>query len=342
MFKEYWNGYIALGVAVGISLAFNIVGFLSVGFDWVGLEKATTNTYTYAEAQCSRQQAEQSASSAAFQSPEAATAEPQPDQGNAREHDEPDWCDLAAQQSMADSTAGMEQTAWIALLLTAIGVILVWLTLYYTKQTLREAQETTKAANASVVVAREVGSDQIAAAVKTADISRDIGQAQVRAYFAPHTIKIRAEEGSISFQAEVRNVGHSPAYFGHVVAHALVSKKGIDMIFSTTGFFPTAGPSTTQVATWAKFNRPITLDNHETTVAMTVGMFGKDVFGKAIEAFETIPFKVPSDGNLEKTLTAEEPRIPYETVGLQNIDVVLRMMAWGTAHLKRHKPDEGA
>jgi hypothetical protein len=124
-------------VILGLSLAFNVVGFLSVGFDWVGLEKASTNTYTYAEQQCARQQAEHTAEArAALEEPETTSTEPETDQTDGGEPEEPDWCDLAAQQSMADSTGGMEQTAWVALGLTIVGIFLLWRTLYYTGETL--------------------------------------------------------------------------------------------------------------------------------------------------------------------------------------------------------------
>ncbi len=153
------NFFAALGLIAGISIAFNIVGYLSVGFDWVGLQKAATNTYTYAEQQCARQQAQHTAQAAPAiqEGQDVPSADPQPGQGDGREDREPDWCDLAAQQSMADATFGMEQAAWVALFLTAVGVALVWGTLYYTRETLKEAQN-------------------------TATITREIGEAQVRAY----------------------------------------------------------------------------------------------------------------------------------------------------------------
>lgn len=201
MFKEYWNGYVAIGIVVGISIAFNIVGFLSVGFDWVGLEKARTDTNTYAEQQCSRQQAEHAAtSSTIFNSQEADSDGSEADQRDGSKHEEPDWCDLAAQQSMADSTFGMEQTAWIALGLTALGVGLVWRTLYYTRETLGEARDATKVAMNSLRATER------------------FGQLQLRAWLsAPeHKIIVGATQDQrvshIGFQLVGKNTGPTPAY----------------------------------------------------------------------------------------------------------------------------------
>jgi hypothetical protein len=147
VFGSYRNEYTAFGLILGVSLAFNVVGWLSVGADWIGLEKARTDTNTYAEQECSRQQAERAAQQPAIlDQDQASPANPEPAQGNEREANEPDWCDLAAQQSMADSTFGMEQAAWVALFLTAVGIWLVWRTLYYTRETLKEAQAATAVA----------------------------------------------------------------------------------------------------------------------------------------------------------------------------------------------------
>jgi hypothetical protein len=210
MFKEYWNGYIALGIAVGLSLAFNIVGFLSVGFGWVGLEKATTNTYTYAEQQCTRQQAQHALSpSAVLPNPQATSTEPQADQGDERESAEPDWCDLAAQQSMADSTAGMEQTAWAALGLTTIGVVLVWRTLYYTRKTLVEAEAATSAANRTVEATIQIGHAQMRPWLTFSDVQSDEFLAPF--IFFPEPLDPQSQVLFFNVRATVRNTGQSAA-----------------------------------------------------------------------------------------------------------------------------------
>lgn len=176
MLESYRNGHTALGLIVGISLAFNIVGFLSVGYDWVGLEKARPDTNTYAEQQCARQQAERARPSPAIlRGEQTAGAEPQAEQTDPAEEKEPDYCDLAAQQSMADSTVGMEQAAWVALALSVVGVIMIWRTLYYTRETLKEANKATRAAKDTIKVTRNIGKAQTRAYldIAKAEIIRD-------------------------------------------------------------------------------------------------------------------------------------------------------------------------
>ncbi len=55
------------------------------------------------------------------------------------QENKPDWCDLAAQQSMAESTQWMNWATWATVIFTGAGIFLIWLTL-------REAQRTTRAA----------------------------------------------------------------------------------------------------------------------------------------------------------------------------------------------------
>lgn len=64
---------------------------------------------------------------------------------------EPNWCDVAAQQSMANSARGSEQAAWVSALLTFFGVVLIFFTLFYTARTLDEARATTAVAQQALI-----------------------------------------------------------------------------------------------------------------------------------------------------------------------------------------------
>lgn len=160
MFGSYRDGFFALGLICGISITLNILGWLSAGFDWVDLEKTKPDTDTYAEQQCSRQSLEHSEWLAFSNSPNFGTNQEVSKGPRYNERDEPDWCDLAAQQSMADSTVSLENSAWLTVGLTGLGVALLWWTLSLTRETLREAKEATRAAQETVITTREVGRDQ--------------------------------------------------------------------------------------------------------------------------------------------------------------------------------------
>jgi hypothetical protein len=90
-----------------------------------------------------------------------------------------DWCDLATQQSMAESTSVAAWSAVFTAILTVIGVILLGYTLYFTRETLvasqavaEETRKATRAAQEAVIVTRE------------------IGQAQARAYLSVNSVAI--------------------------------------------------------------------------------------------------------------------------------------------------------
>lgn len=77
-------------------------------------------------------------------------------------------CDLAAQQSMAKSTAWMNYAAWVAAILTFVGVVLLAGTLRYTKKAAISADEmvnqarlTTKAADETVRITKEIGEREL-------------------------------------------------------------------------------------------------------------------------------------------------------------------------------------
>ena len=99
-----------------------------------------------------------------------------------------DWCDLAAQQSMAESTFAAARSAYWAALLTGFGILLIGLTLFFTKRTLDETK-------------------------RGVDVTRITGEAQVRAF-----IVMKAELHNsplynvpVVIFVHIENVGNSPA-----------------------------------------------------------------------------------------------------------------------------------
>lgn len=82
-----------------------------------------------------------------------------------------DECDLAAQQSMAESTRFMNYAAWIGVFLTVLGIALIYKTMLYTRDAATAAKET-------VIEARSA----TAAAIDTINVTRDLGIVSARAY----------------------------------------------------------------------------------------------------------------------------------------------------------------
>lgn len=107
--------------------------------------------------------------------------QPESSQGNEELPDQPDWCDLAAQQKMAEDTAGMHLAAWAGVMSGLAGI---WLLIWTLVETRR-----------SVAVAREMG------------------EAQSRAYVAIGRPKagMRVHGTECDIIIAYRNTGASPA-----------------------------------------------------------------------------------------------------------------------------------
>lgn len=112
--------------------------------------------------------------------------------------------DLQAQQEMAEWALAMFIASAVTTVFTAFGVYLLWLTLVATRETLREAENTTLAAVRANITAE-----------KTLKVTRTIGMAQVRGYPSVQSVAIRiAPEGDvlhdIHFAIRISNSGNSP------------------------------------------------------------------------------------------------------------------------------------
>lgn len=123
-------------------------------------------------------------------------------------------CDLAAQQSMAESTYAMAWIAAIGLFLTVVGLIFLYHTLKYTAKAATHAQDTLSIAQRTIEEARQTNE----IAQKTLANSEVMGRAQVRAYLTVTNVNVRVDHGGqpvISFDCQ--NSGQSPAK--EILAH---------------------------------------------------------------------------------------------------------------------------
>lgn len=96
---------------------------------------------------------------------------------------------------MAEATWQAANAAWAAVVLTVIGIVLIWLNLVVARKAVEHAGEGTKAAQDAVAV------------------TRDLGMVQVRAYIDIHKSQIIEFEAGKNFVAkiEITNTGQSPA-----------------------------------------------------------------------------------------------------------------------------------
>lgn len=91
------------------------------------------------------------------------------------------WCDLAAQQSMAESTRGVHWAAWFTVIFTCLGAYLLWQTLLSTQDVVAE--------------------------------TRRIGEAQTRAYLTidDGVVFPNQSQTFLSYKLKLKNTGSSPA-----------------------------------------------------------------------------------------------------------------------------------
>lgn len=158
------------------------------------------------------------------ESVEPADTEPEASQGSAESEDElTDIArrDLAAQQSMAESTWQMAVAAWVAVGATLLGILLIWRTLVHTRiaaiaasDMVEQAKATTVAANASVDEAR-----------KATNVAHEAYLAEQRAWISVeldidgplrwYTDRDGSRHASIDASARITNIGKTPALNVH-------------------------------------------------------------------------------------------------------------------------------
>jgi hypothetical protein len=106
-------------------------------------------------------------------------------------------CDLAAQQSMAESTDRIDTYTLFMTLFTLVGVFFLYFTMLYTRRTLEQARETNRAAWEAVNESREVGNAQTRAYLWFIDNKG-------RSFFKNRT-------GKLNYSVKVKNFGNTPA-----------------------------------------------------------------------------------------------------------------------------------
>ncbi|TSE11664.1 DUF3365 domain-containing protein [Mesorhizobium intechi] len=102
---------------------------------------------------------------------------------------QPDWCDLAAQQSVAEDTTGMHWASWAGVVFTVIGIFFIWRTLNANTEAVQEAH----AANR---------------------IASETAERQLRAYISPFnfdSVITDKPEPDIRVKVTFRNAGQTPA-----------------------------------------------------------------------------------------------------------------------------------
>ena len=220
------HGYITFGWIA------TIVGALLLSAMWKSNITSENQSSYYAE-KCAQKYPDSPIGSA-FTS--AAESKAPASQGDKEKEDKTDWCDLAAQQSVAEDTAGVHYAAWVALLFTIVGVFLVWTTFNATRE-------------ANV-------------------IARAIGENQVRAYLFVESAAIHVLGHSIDVFPVIKNTGLSPARnviiktsMGAVVSGEKVGtkefisyeSKGIE-ITEWLNVIPSSAAATTKITSWSAGN----------------------------------------------------------------------------------------
>lgn len=122
--------------------------------------------------------------------------------------------DLEAQQEMAQWAFWMVIVSGVSAAIAAFAVGLLYLTL-------KETRRATKAAT-----------DAAGAAQDTVAVTREIAQAQLRAYVLPVSNKLREEGGSVKIRLGFKNFGQTPAHSIESYAFSCVSdsKPGISVM----------------------------------------------------------------------------------------------------------------
>jgi hypothetical protein len=125
--------------------------------------------------------------------------EPEPDQSDTELSGQPDWCDLAAQQGMAEDTASMRRVAWFGFF---SGVAGIWLLIW----TLRENRRISEATLEANRIAKKafIAQNRPWVSIKSIEI------ADVRLWLGG---AIPDNRISISYRFTLENTGPSPALF---------------------------------------------------------------------------------------------------------------------------------
>lgn len=104
---------------------------------------------------------------------------------------------LQAQRNMARWAFGAMLAAAVEVLISAVGILLIWRTLVHTRNVVEAAKEANKIAKA--------------AADESLAETRRIGEAQTRAYISVSKCFVMFKDGKVDLRVNLRNSGQSPA-----------------------------------------------------------------------------------------------------------------------------------
>jgi hypothetical protein len=228
--------------------------------------------------------------------------------------------------------------ATASVVLTFVGIILIGWTLYHTKRAATAAVDMVDEAKATTRAADE-----------TVKVTRDIGQAQVRAYLHITGIAfgVRSDR-KIFVGVKIKNVGQSPAHYTHFVARVQFATK------HSPGEIYTEPVEIGIVGTGQEYQRATNTADEENLIpsdilstedgvsfyTVTIGVFAADVFDNSIEewvAFMTsqAPAAVPS-----MTYRGDWGVFPADWIGHERFISDIRDRAWSGKRLAEHKPKQ--
>jgi hypothetical protein len=182
---------------------------------------------TYAEKKCAEQQLRYADSEtlADIQGVQSIPDRERGEQTEDGQSGEPNWCDVAAQQSMANSARGAEHAAWVSAVLTFFGVVLIFFTLFYTARTLDEARATTATAQETV----EEGKLATEAANRSAHVQEESLRRLERPYLFIDIKSVLGgySDGRRSVVYKIANWGRTPAILNSVYLRLAFSENMI-------------------------------------------------------------------------------------------------------------------
>ena len=126
---------------------------------------------------------------------------PEKDEAGRQRHEQREYADLEAQESMAWATYWLMWIGGGGLLLTVVGVVLLAGTLVYTRRAAKAATDTVDEARKATT-----------AAIAANETSREIGKLQIRAYLNIYDIEfLILHNESVNIKFKLANTGNSPA-----------------------------------------------------------------------------------------------------------------------------------
>jgi hypothetical protein len=168
---------------------------------------------SYSADRCAEQKSRHSAGLSVRQIEQSPTANESGGPSRNQQEPDPDWCDLAAQESMAKSTLGMERSAWATTFLTLLGVVLLGFTLHHTRRAADASDEmaahTALSTQAAIDAARAAN---ITARAMIGMESPNVRAIGIEAHFSHRQIGAMMEVTFYVDRIRFRNFGRTAAF----------------------------------------------------------------------------------------------------------------------------------